>query len=213
MLCLIASSLNSCKNPTDLDGPVIEKKQPPAPIKVKVARVEGSGIHYLNGMRKTWEIEGQRCVFDSAKIDTSGTIPYLWLSGQCYSVLNKAIPKELNAVFQSVKFRIDSLALSEIRQDISDNPRIGSGAAFTIKKTIAPQNGRDRDTLSVAATADGINGFVTARFIQRQNNPSIPFLHQTAIEIAFSIDVEVEREKQITELYPVNGRITIFLNY
>jgi len=214
-MCLVVGSFNSCKNPTDLGGNVIETQQPPPPFKVQVLRIEGYGNHIINGQRKTWEIEGKRCILDSAKIDTSGKRPYIWLSGQCFTSVSKLIPKELNAALQNVNFRIDSLPLSENGRDITTNPRSGSGAIFVIKKSIIPQNGKDRDTLSVATTLDpnNVTGLVSARFVERPFNPALAFVHQYILEISFSINVELEREKLVIDLYPINGRISLFINY
>lgn len=221
MFCIIVSIFNSCKNPMEVEGEVKEVVEPAPPFIEKVVADEGNGTHYINGYTRGWMIDGQQYrSIAGVKIDTSGSVHRIWISGQCFTKPDGILPnkKELSAVFRSIRFNFDSLALSEIGYDINTKPTPTSEVDFFIKRSILTTvNGkRVQDTLTenVSTKRDGFaKGVVTARFIHLPNNPSIPYKYQAVLEIAFSLSVDLERLNQESTEYPIRGRVRMLFNY
>lgn len=203
------------------DGKVIETVEPAPPFFVKVVADEGNGTHYINGYTRGWMIDGQQYKSTAGvKIDTSGSVHRIWISGQCFTKPDNIVPnkKELSAVFRSIKFSFDSLALSEIGYDVNSKPVATSEVDFLIKRSILTTvNGkRVQDTISenVSTKRDGFaKGIVTARFMHLPNNPMIQYKYQAVLEIAFSLSVDLERLNQESTEYPIRGRVRMLFNY
>ena len=220
LLLLLAASLSSCfKNPTDLDGgPGVVITDPAAPVMVKPGKVVVEGRHIINNT--VVSLDAARFIADSARIDTSGSIPYLWLRGECQMSLLAGKPLQpgmLNVALHSVSFRLDSLPLSEVDCRLRNSPAKGSGIAFQIRKSIIRKDGvgKDfRDTTAQSLIADGNNSILAMARLVDTYSSSSQYNHQYMIEITFQLVIEVDRDKGSGEdEFPIIGKIKIPINY
>jgi len=217
---ILTLSLSACfKSPTDIGGPgPVVITDPSKPIMVKPGKVSIEGKHIINNTLVNLEIG--RFMSDSVKIDTGGSVPCIWIKGECaMSLINIKPPQPnlLNVAVQSISFRLDSLPLAEVDCRLRNSPAKGSGITFIIRKsTIRKEGGGKefRDTTSQAISADGNNGILaTARLIDTYTS-SQQFKHQFLIEISFHLMIEVDKDKGMGEdEYPIVGKLYVPVNY
>ncbi|MFN8361240.1 MAG: hypothetical protein U0264_15115 [Candidatus Kapaibacterium sp.] len=217
---LLALSLSSCfKNPTDLEGgPGVVVTEPAAAVMIKPNKIVAEGKHIINNTLVN--LDAIRFISDSAKIDTSGTIPYLWLKGECQMSLNPGKPLQpamLNVALHSVSFRLDSLPLSDVDCRLRNSPARGSGISFLIRKSIVRKDGggKDfRDTTSQSLNADGSNSILAMARLVDTHTYSPQYRHQYMVEITFHLMVEVDKDKGMGEdEFPIVGKINVPINY
>ncbi|MBK9247432.1 MAG: hypothetical protein IPM69_04800 [Ignavibacteria bacterium] len=222
LIIILTICLSSCfKNPTDIDVPgQVVITDPASPIMVKPGKVSLEGRHIINST--TVKLEVGRFITDSAKLDTNGKTPYIWLKGECAIALIGAKPPQpnlLNVALQNVVFRIDSLPLSEIDSRLRNSPLEGSGMSFLIRKSIIRRDGGGkefRDTSSQTLATDRGNAILaTARLINTFNT-SAQHQHQYLIEISFHMMIKID-DKGIDDNdedeYPIVGKLIIPINY
>jgi len=220
VVIILAMSLSSCfKSPTEIGGPVVIVEPTTPPVIIKPGKATAEGKHIINNTLVNLDIT--RFASDSARIDTSGSVPYIWLKGDCMMSLVNIKPPQpnlLNVALQSISFRLDSLPLSEVDCRLRNSPMKGTGISFQIRRSIIRRDGGGkefRDTTTQQFTADGSkNLLATARLIDTYST-SAQFPHQYMIEITFHLMIGVDKAKGMDDddEWPIVGKINVPISY
>lgn len=221
----------------DVEGDHKDKIEQEKPFEVAVLEDEGEGTHYLNGVTKRWEIDGQKFLSYPITVDTSRGVHRITLSGQ-FSLKPEVIKvqkgkdlvdstiqpnrKDISAYLQAIGFRFDSLSVSDIPQVVNPQSHNVSDISFLIKRTFfRPYNGKKiQDTISERFSLkreekrdDIVKGLVTVQFKHLPSEEKQKYRYRSVIEINFKLAVNLEQTPQIFTEYPIRGIVRFYFNY